>query len=114
MLKQTSDADKIIKFFMNSYWSKTGIFVLLMRSLNEMEEVKKFQSSTFDKIARRRVVEDQDTFLELAGKIRELQMKLIAWMIRKIFKMLNQYAVDIHTLPVNLSLDHLIQFLVEC
>ena len=28
--------------------------------------------------------------------------------------MLNQYAVDIHTLPVNLCLSHLIQFLVEC
>ena len=52
--------------------------------------------------------------LELAGKIQELKMKLIAWMIQKILKMLNQYAVDIPTLPVNLSLYHLIQFLVEC
>ena len=43
-------------------------------SLNEMEEVKKFQSSTtFDTIARRRLVEDQDTILELTGKIQELQ-----------------------------------------
>ena len=32
------------------------------KSLNEMEELKKFQSSTFDTIARRRLVEDQDTF----------------------------------------------------
>ena len=31
------------------------------KSLNEMEELKKFQSSTFDTIARRRLVEDQDT-----------------------------------------------------
>ena len=37
-----------------------------------MEELKKFQSSTFDTIARRRLVEDQDTILELAGKIQEL------------------------------------------
>ena len=43
------------------------------KSLIEMEEVKKFQSSTFDTIARRRFVEDQDTFLELTGKIQELQ-----------------------------------------
>ena len=35
-------------------------------------------------------------------------------MIREIFKMLKQYAVDIPTLPVNLCLSHLIQFLVEC
>ena len=41
-------------------------------------------------------------------------MKLIAWMIQEIFKMLIQYAVDIPTLPVNLCLSHLIQFLVEC
>ena len=36
-----------------------------------MEEVKKFQSSTFDTIARRRLVEDQDTILEQTGKIQE-------------------------------------------
>ena len=38
-----------------------------------MEELKKFQSSTFDTIARKRVVEDQDTILELTGKIQEVQ-----------------------------------------
>ena len=31
------------------------------KSLNEMKELKKFQSSTFDNIARRRLVEGQDT-----------------------------------------------------
>ena len=33
------------------------------KSRNEMEELKKFQNSTFDTIARRRLVEDQDTIL---------------------------------------------------
>ena len=37
------------------------------KSLTEMEELKKFQSSTFDTIARRRLIEDQDTILELSG-----------------------------------------------
>ena len=46
------------------------------KSLNEMEELKKFQSSTFDTIARRRLVEDQDTILELTGKIQELQKEI--------------------------------------
>ena len=41
-----------------------------------MEELKKFQSSTFDTIARRRVVEDQDTILELTCKIQELQNEI--------------------------------------
>ena len=41
-----------------------------------MEELKKFQSSTFVTIARRRLVEDQDTILELTGKIQELQNEI--------------------------------------
>ena len=43
------------------------------KSLKEMKELKKFQSSTFDTIARRRLVEYQDTIEELSGKIQELQ-----------------------------------------
>ena len=46
------------------------------KSLNEMEELKRFQGSTFDVIARRRLVEDQDTVLELTGKIQELQNEI--------------------------------------
>ena len=49
---------------------------LIIKSLKEMEELKKFQSSTFDTIARRRLVEDQDTILELIGKIQELQNEI--------------------------------------
>ena len=41
-----------------------------------MEELRKFQCSTFDTIARRRLVEDQDTILELTGKIQELQNEI--------------------------------------
>ena len=43
------------------------------RSLTEMEELRKFQSSAFDTMTRRKFVEDQDTILELTGKIQELQ-----------------------------------------
>ena len=46
------------------------------KSLNEMEELKRFQGSTFDTIARRRLVEEQDTILELTGKIQELQNEI--------------------------------------
>ena len=41
------------------------------KSLSKTEELKKFQSSTFDTVARRRLVEDQDTILELSGRIHE-------------------------------------------
>ena len=38
------------------------------KSLSEMEELKRFQGSTFTTIARRKLVEDRDTILELTGK----------------------------------------------
>ena len=43
------------------------------QSLTEMEELRKFQSSTFDTIARRQLIEDQNTILELSGRVQELQ-----------------------------------------
>ena len=46
------------------------------KSLKEMEELKQFQSSTFDTIARRRLVEDQDTILGLSVRIQELQNEI--------------------------------------
>ena len=41
-----------------------------------MEELRKFQSSTFDTIARRKLVEDQNTTLELSGRIQELHNEI--------------------------------------
>ena len=41
-----------------------------------MEEFRKFQSSTLDTVARRRLVEDQNTILELSGRIQELQNEI--------------------------------------
>ena len=38
-----------------------------------MEELRKFQSSTFDTIARRKLLKDQNTIMELSGKVQELQ-----------------------------------------
>ena len=43
------------------------------QSLTEMEELRKFHSSTFDTIARRKLIEDQNTILELSGRVQELQ-----------------------------------------
>ena len=41
------------------------------KSLNEMEELKRLQSSIFDTISRRRLVEDRDTILDLTSNIQE-------------------------------------------
>ena len=43
------------------------------KSLNEMEDLKQFQGSTFDEFSRRRSIENQDTILELTARIQELQ-----------------------------------------
>ena len=44
-----------------------------MKSLNDMEELKRFQGSTFDTFLSRKLIEDRDTILELTAKIQELQ-----------------------------------------
>ena len=43
------------------------------KSLNETEELKRIQGSTFDTISRRRLIEDRDTILELTARIQQLQ-----------------------------------------
>ena len=46
------------------------------KSLSEMEELKRFQGSTFDTISMRKSVEDRDTILELTGKTQESQNEI--------------------------------------
>ena len=41
-----------------------------------MEELRKFLSSAFETIAIRKLVEDQNTILELSGRIQEMQHEL--------------------------------------
>ena len=44
--------------------------------LSEMEELKRFQGSSFDTISRRKLIKDRDTILELTAKIQELQNEI--------------------------------------
>ena len=46
------------------------------QSLTEMEELRKSQSSTFDTLARRKLIEDQNTILELSSRVQELQNEI--------------------------------------
>ena len=43
------------------------------KSLNEMEELKRFQGSRFDEFSRSKLIENQDTINELTARIQELQ-----------------------------------------
>ena len=47
--------------------------VVHQQSLTEMEELQKFQSSTFDTIERQKLIEDQNTIMELSGRLQDLQ-----------------------------------------
>ena len=84
-----------------------------VKSLNEMEELKRFQGSTFNTISRRRLIEDRGTILELTGKIQELQNEINRMNDSRDFMMLNQYAVDYPTFPVNQRHSHLFVILAE-
>ena len=74
LLKETNNFDEINNFFINTYWNKNENFVKLnVKSLNEMEELKRFQGSTFDTFSRRKYIEDRHTVLEFTAKHQELQ-----------------------------------------
>ena len=56
------------------------------KSLNEMEDLKRFQGSTFETFSRRKLIEDRDTILELTAKIQELQNEVNCMNDSKDFK----------------------------
>ena len=114
-LKQKNFIDEINNFFMNNCWSKTGIYVKPMRKVSMKWE----NWSDFKALHSTQSREENWSKIEILSlnsqvRFRSYKMKFIVWMIREIFKMLNQYAVDTPTLPISLCLSNLIQFLVEC
>ena len=82
-----------------------------MKSLNEMEELKRFQGSRFDESSRRRLIENQETIHELTARIQELQNEVNCLNDSREIMMLNQYALDYPTFPVNRLYFHLIVIL---
>ena len=65
---------KNAEFYEKNYGDSNFFFrEVHQQSLTEMEELRKFQSSTFDTLARRKLIEDQNTILELSGRVQELQ-----------------------------------------
>ena len=80
-----------------------------------MEELRKFQSSTFDTIARRRLVEDQNTILELAGGTQEKQNEINCVCDSKEFQGAESIrSGKFFTLPVDQCHSFLIHFLKKC
>ena len=69
-LKPKKSADS----FKDNYGNRNWNFVKLINEvLQRWKKLRKFQSSTFDTLARRKLIEDQNTILELSGRVQELQ-----------------------------------------
>ena len=71
---QAAQAEEERRLLQGQLWrQKLELREAHQQSLTEMEELRKFQSSTFDTVATRKLSEDQNTILELTGRVQELQ-----------------------------------------
>ena len=71
---QAAHAEEKRRILQGQLWrQKLEFRAAHQQSLTEMEELRKFQSSTFDTMARRKLIEDQNTIMELSGRVQELQ-----------------------------------------
>ena len=71
---QAAQAEQERRLLQGQWWRQQQDFrEIHQHSLTVMEELQKIQSSTFDTIARRKLIDDQNTILELSGRKQELQ-----------------------------------------
>ena len=67
---QAAQAEEERRLLQGQLWQQKLEFrEVPQQNLTEMEELRKFQSSTFDTLARRKLIEDQNTILELSGRV---------------------------------------------
>ena len=71
---QAARAEEERRILQEELWRQQKDFrEVHQQSLTEMKELRKFQSSTFDTLARRKLIEDQNTIMELSGRVQEQQ-----------------------------------------
>ena len=71
---QAAQAEEERRLLQGQIWQQKLEFrEVHQRSLTEMEELRKFQSSAFDTMTRRKFIEDQNTILGLGQRVEELQ-----------------------------------------
>ena len=86
---------------MNNYLNKIWIFVKLMRKVSmRWKNWRNFKALHSIQFRREHWSKIEILSLNSQARFRNYRKKSIVWMIREIFKMLNQYAVDNPTLPV--------------
>ena len=71
---QAAQAEEERRLLQGQLWQqKLELREAHQRSLTEMEELRKFQSSAFDTMSRLKFIEDQNTILELGQRVQKLQ-----------------------------------------
>ena len=71
---QATRAEQERKILQEELWRQQQDFrEVHQQNLTEMEELRKFQSSTIDTLTRQKLIEDQNTVMELSGRLQELQ-----------------------------------------
>ena len=71
---QAARAEQERKILQEELWRQQKDFrEVHQQNLTEMKELRKFQSSTFDTLTRQKFIEDQNTIMELSGRLQELQ-----------------------------------------
>ena len=112
---QAARAEQERRILQEELWRQQKDFrEVHQQSLTEIEELRKFQSSTFDTLARRKLIEDQNTIMELSGRSQELQNEVNCKNDSKDFQDAESVRSGNSTLPVNQCLSHLIQYQKDC
>ena len=71
---QAARAEQERKILQEELWRQQQDFrEVHQQNFTEMEELQKFKSSTFDTLTRQKFIEDQNTIMELSGRLQELQ-----------------------------------------
>ena len=71
---QAARAEQERKILQGELWRQQQDFrEVHQQNLTEMKELQKFQNSTFDELTRQKFIEDQNTIMELSGRLQELQ-----------------------------------------
>ena len=69
-----AQAEQERKILFGDLWRQQQDFrEVHQQNLQEMKELQKFQYSTFDELTRQEFIEDQNTIMELSGRLQELQ-----------------------------------------
>ena len=69
-----AQAEQERKILQEELWrQQQDILEVHQQNLTEMEELQKIQNSTFDEFAQKKFIEDQNTIMELSGRLQNLQ-----------------------------------------